>query len=78
LCPKKRAPNDPNLPFKEKEKKGGERSQLGGQWKVPMFGGLWKVLLLGGPWKVPLLSGQWKRRRWTFSSLPTFPPTNFI
>jgi hypothetical protein len=27
-------------PFKEKKKEGGEgRSQLGGQWKVPMFGG---------------------------------------
>jgi len=27
------------LPFKEKEKEGSEgRSQLGGQWKVPMFG----------------------------------------
>jgi hypothetical protein len=33
-------PNDPNSPFKEKEKKGNERrSQLGDQWKVPMFGG---------------------------------------
>jgi hypothetical protein len=30
-------------PFKKKEKEGGERrSQLGGQWKVPMFGGQWK------------------------------------
>jgi hypothetical protein len=30
-------------PFKEKEKEGGEeRSQLDGQWKVPMFGGQWK------------------------------------
>jgi hypothetical protein len=30
-------------PFKEKEKEGGEgRSQLSGQWKVPMFGGQWK------------------------------------
>jgi len=37
---RKIAPNDLNLPFKEKEKKGGEgRSQLDGQWKVPMFGG---------------------------------------
>ncbi len=36
-------PNDPNSPFKEKEKKGNERrSQLGDQWKVPMFGGQWK------------------------------------
>jgi hypothetical protein len=27
----------PIRPFKEKEKEGGERrSQLGGQWKVPM------------------------------------------
>ncbi len=26
--------------FKKKEKEGGEgRSQLGGQWKVPMLGG---------------------------------------
>jgi len=29
--------------FKKKEKDGGERkTQLGGQWKVPMLGGLWK------------------------------------
>jgi hypothetical protein len=49
LCLVEGAPNDPNLPFKEKEKEGSEgRSQLGGQWKVPT---------LGGPWKVPLFSG---------------------
>jgi hypothetical protein len=30
-------------PFQEKEMEGSEgRSQLGGQWKVPLFGGLWK------------------------------------
>jgi len=30
--------------FKEKGKERGEqRSQLSGQWKVPMFGGQWKV-----------------------------------
>jgi hypothetical protein len=29
--------------FKKKEKGGGEgRSQLGGQWKVPMLGGQWE------------------------------------
>jgi len=29
--------------FKKKEKEGGVgRSQLGGQWKVPMLGGQWK------------------------------------
>jgi hypothetical protein len=29
--------------FKEKEKEGGEeKSQFGGQWKVPIFGGIWK------------------------------------
>jgi hypothetical protein len=34
LCPEKRALNDSNLFFKEKEKEGGEgKSQLGGQWK---------------------------------------------
>jgi hypothetical protein len=45
----KRAPNDPNLPFKEKEKEGDEgRSQLGGQWKVLMLGGQWKVLMFDG------------------------------
>jgi hypothetical protein len=49
LCPEKRARNDPNSPFKEKEKERGERrSQLGGQWKVPMVDDLWKVALLGG------------------------------
>jgi hypothetical protein len=37
---RKRAPNDLNSPFKEKEKKGEGRSQFGGQWKVPMLGGL--------------------------------------
>jgi len=32
-----------NSLFKEKEKEGGEeRSQLGGQWKVPMLSGPWK------------------------------------
>jgi hypothetical protein len=38
---KKKALNDPNLPFKKKEKEGGERRpQLSGLWKVPMLGGL--------------------------------------
>jgi hypothetical protein len=33
--------NDPNLPFKKKEKEGGEgRPQFGDLWKVPMLGGL--------------------------------------
>jgi hypothetical protein len=59
LCPKEIASNDPNLPFKENEKEGGEgRSQLNGQWKVPMLDGPWKVPLFGGAWKVPLLGGQ--------------------
>jgi hypothetical protein len=36
--PEKKAPNHPNLFFKKKEKTEGEiRSQLGGQWKVPML-----------------------------------------
>jgi hypothetical protein len=36
----KRPPNDPNFPFKKKEKEGGEgRSQFNGQWKVPLLGG---------------------------------------
>jgi hypothetical protein len=49
---RKRAPNDSNSPFKKKEKEGSERrSQLGGQWKVPMFGGLCKVPMFGGPLK---------------------------
>jgi hypothetical protein len=40
LCLENRALNDPNSPFKEKEKEGGERrSQLGGQWKVQLLGG---------------------------------------
>jgi hypothetical protein len=31
-------------PFKEKEKEGGEgKSQLNGQWKVPMFSGPYKI-----------------------------------
>jgi hypothetical protein len=46
---KKNPPNDPNFPFKENEKEGGEgRSQLSGEWKVPMLGGPWKVPLFGG------------------------------
>ncbi len=46
----KRVPNDSNSPFKEKEKGGSEgRSQLGGQWKVPMLCGPWKVPMFGGP-----------------------------
>jgi len=37
----KRTPNDPNSPFKKKEKEGGEgKCQLGGQRKVPKLGGL--------------------------------------
>jgi hypothetical protein len=48
-------------PFKEKEKKGGEgKSQLDGQWKVPIFGGQRKVPMVGGQWKVPMVGGQWK------------------
>jgi len=36
--PEKKAPNHSNLFFKKKEKTEGEiRSQLGGQWKVPML-----------------------------------------
>jgi hypothetical protein len=46
---RKKNPNDTNSPFKEKEKEGSEgRSQLNGQWKVPMFVGPWKVPLFGG------------------------------
>jgi hypothetical protein len=46
---KNKTPKDSNLPFKEKEKEGGERRfELGGQWKVPMLCGPWKVLVLGG------------------------------
>jgi len=49
LCPEEKASNDSNSPFKKNEKEGGEgRSQLSGQWKVPMFGGQWKVLMLSG------------------------------
>jgi hypothetical protein len=44
--------------FKKKEKEGGEgRSQLGGEWKVPMLGCPWKDLMLGDLWKVPMLGG---------------------
>ncbi len=58
---RKRTPNDSNSPFKNKEKAGGERrSQLGGQWKVPMFSGQWKVPMFGGPCKVPMLGGPLK------------------
>jgi len=48
----KRAPNDQNLPFKEKEKEGGEgKPQLSGLWKVPMLSGQWKVPMFGDLWK---------------------------
>jgi hypothetical protein len=34
----KKAPNDLNSPFKDKEKEGSEgKSQLNGQWKVPLL-----------------------------------------
>jgi hypothetical protein len=47
---RKVSPNDLNLPFKEKEKEGGEgRHQFGGLWKVPILGGQWKVPMFGGP-----------------------------
>jgi hypothetical protein len=50
IMSEKRVPNDSNSPFKEKEKGGSEgRSQLGGQWKVPMLCGPWKVPMFGGP-----------------------------
>jgi hypothetical protein len=40
LCPEKKIPNYLNSPFKKKEKEKGEgKSQLGGQWKVPLLGG---------------------------------------
>jgi hypothetical protein len=46
---RKKAPNDPNLPFKEKEKEGGEgRSQFDGEWKVSMLSGPWKLPMFGG------------------------------
>jgi len=65
LFGKKRAPNDPNSPFKEKEKEGSEgRSQLGGQWKV---------LMLGGQWKVPMFGGQWKEKEKHIFNFSHFP-----
>jgi hypothetical protein len=56
-----RAPNDPNLPFKEKEKEGGEEDL--------------NSMALG---RFHCLVALERRRRNTFSPLPTFPPTNFI
>ncbi len=51
----KKPSNDLNLPFKDKEKEGGERkSQLGGQWKVPLIGGPQKVPMFGDLCKVPM------------------------
>jgi hypothetical protein len=73
--------------FKEKEKEGVEgRSQLGGQWKVPMFGDQWGNILFGGPWKVPNLVAFGRFQAWwplegerktSFSTLFIFPPNNF-
>jgi len=55
--------------LKKNEKEGGEgKSQLNGQWKVPM---------LGGPWKVPLLSGQWKEKEKHLFPFSHFPPNKF-
>jgi hypothetical protein len=69
LCLEKRASNDPNSPFKENEKEGGEKiSQLGGQWKVP---------LLGGPWKDPLFGGQWTKKEKHVSPSSHFSPNKF-
>jgi hypothetical protein len=59
------------LHFKEKEKEKCEgRSQLGGQWKVPMF---------GDPWKVPMLGDQWKENEKENHLLMSshFPPNKF-
>jgi hypothetical protein len=66
---KKRTPNDLNSPFKKKENEGGEgRSQLGGQWKVPMF---------DGPWKATVLGGQWKEKEKHLFTSSHFPPKKF-
>jgi hypothetical protein len=86
---KKKSPNHPSSPFKEKEKEGegrpkawwlmkgeGEGSLLGGQWKEKE-----KVLCL-------VVNGRRRRRffAWwsmegegegSFLPIPTFPPSNF-
>jgi hypothetical protein len=68
-------------PFKEKEKEEGEgRSQLGGQWKVPMLDGQWKVPMFDGQWKVPMFGGHWKEKEkhfFTFSHF-TLPPQQIL
>jgi hypothetical protein len=64
--------------LKEKENEGGERkSQLSGQWKVPLLGGPWKVLCLVAFGGYHYLVANGKKRKNTFSFLPIFPLTNF-
>jgi hypothetical protein len=76
---RKIATNDSNLPFKDKEKEGGEgKSQFGGQWKVPMFGGQWKVPMFGGQWKVPMFGGPWKEKEKHLFNTSHFPPNLFL
>jgi hypothetical protein len=71
LCPKKRAPNDLNSSFKEKEKVGGEgRSQFVGRWKVPMFGGPLEGSIACWPFgRFQFLVGNGRKRINTFSPL---------
>jgi hypothetical protein len=83
---KERAPNDPNSPFKEKEKEGGEgRSQFGGEWKVLMVAlGRFHCLVaferfycLAAFGRFQCLVANGRRRKNTFSPPPTFPQTNY-
>jgi hypothetical protein len=86
LCPGKEiAPNDPNLPFKEKEKGGEGRSKARWPMEGSMLGGQWNVpsLVANGrfharwPMEGSKFGGQWNVKENTFSLLPISPPTNF-
>jgi hypothetical protein len=73
---RERTPNDPNPPFKEKEKGGEGRSMLSGQWKIPClvangrFHAWW-------PMECSKLGGQWKVKEKHLFTSSTFPPITF-
>jgi hypothetical protein len=69
---RKRTPNDPSPPFKEKEKGGEGRSMMGGHWKVPCsvangrFHAGWPMegSMFGGQWKVPCSVANARFQAW--------------
>jgi len=79
---KKKAPNDPSPPFKEKEKGCEGRSKAWWSMEGSMFGGQWKVpsLVANGkfqawwPMEGSKLGGQWKVKEKHLFTSSHFPP----